>query len=81
MIAISRPEGVDIYNADGTLMIADLITFPFVNTASDYAWIPQPIWSTDSTAMVVVVPPQEPGRSPWQIPRYISGAQLRHQPI
>lgn len=60
MIAISRPEGVDIYNADGTLMIADLITFPFVNTASDYAWIPQPIWSTDSTAMVVVVPPQEP---------------------
>ena len=59
-IAISRPEGLDIYNADGSLMIANLITFPFVNTASEYAWIPQPAWSTDSTAMIVAIPPQDP---------------------
>jgi hypothetical protein len=60
LIAISRPEGMDIYNGDGSLLIADLITFPFVNTASEYAWIPDPVWSPDGTALVVVVPPQDP---------------------
>lgn len=60
LIAISRPEGMDIYTADGSLLISNLITFPFVNTASEYAWIPGPLWSKDSTQLVVVVPPQEP---------------------
>lgn len=60
LIAISRSEGLDIYNGDGSLMIANLITFPFVNTASEYAWIPDPLWSPDGSSLAVVVPPQEP---------------------
>ncbi len=60
LIAISRPEGMDIYFADGTLVLADLITFPFVNTASEYAFLPMPTWAADRPALAVVVPPQDP---------------------
>ena len=60
LIAISRPEGLDIYNADGTLVVADLVTYPFVNTASEYAWIPEVTWSADGTALAFTVPPQDP---------------------
>jgi len=60
LIAISRPEGMDIYNADGSLVLAGIITFPFVNTASEYAFLPMPTWSTDRPALAVVVPPQDP---------------------
>ncbi len=60
LIAISRPEGMDIYSADGSLVAADVITFPFVNTASEYAFLPMPTWSVDRPALAVVVPPQDP---------------------
>ena len=60
LIAISRPEGMDVYNGDGSLLIANLVTFPFVNTASEYAWIPDPLWSPDGSTLVLVVPPQDP---------------------
>jgi len=60
LIAISRPEGMDIYKADGSLVAADVITFPFVNTASEYAFLPMPTWSVDESALAVVVPPQDP---------------------
>ncbi len=60
MIAISRPEGLDIYNSSGSLMIANLVTFPFVNTASEYAFLAMPTWSADHPALAVVIPPQDP---------------------
>ena len=61
---ISKPEGIDLYNRDGSLLYPDLITYPFINTASDYAWIASPTWSDDGTSIITVVPPQEP----WAIP-------------
>ncbi|MBP8997790.1 MAG: hypothetical protein KBG10_05840 [Anaerolineaceae bacterium] len=63
-LLISKPEGVDLYSRDGNLLYQDLITYPFVNTASDYAWIANPSWSMDGTSVIIVVPPQEP----WEIP-------------
>lgn len=59
-IAISRPEGVDIYNAGGSLLTASVMTFDFVNTASEYAWVPSPVWSADSSLLAAVIPPKEP---------------------
>lgn len=63
-LLISKPDGVDLYSQDGNLLHQDLFTYPFVNTASDYAWIANPSWSMDGTSVIIVVPPQEP----WEIP-------------
>lgn len=63
-IAISLPTGVGTYNADGTLIDDNILTYPFVNTASEYAWVASPVWSADSTQMMVSVPPQDPWTEP-----------------
>lgn len=63
-IAVSRPEGVDLYSSDGTLLVKNVITYPFVNTASEYAWLAKPIWAPDGNAFVAIVPPQDPWASP-----------------
>jgi hypothetical protein len=63
-IAISQPTGVGTYNADGTLIDDNILTYPFVNTASEYAWVASPQWSADSTQMMVAVPPQDPWTDP-----------------
>lgn len=59
-IAISKPESLDIYHADGSLYSKALISFDFVNTASEYAWTPDPVWSPDSSSIGVAIPPQDP---------------------
>lgn len=84
LIAISRPEGMDIYNADGSVVAKDIITFPFVNTASEYAFLPIPTWSADRSALVAIVPPQDPwGQNPadssvyyWDLSQSTSTATL-----
>ena len=63
-IAISLPTGIAIYNADGSLVDGNVLTYPFVNTASEYAWVASPAWSADSTTLMVAVPPQDPWTEP-----------------
>jgi hypothetical protein len=63
-IAISIPTGVGTYNADGTLIDDTVLSYPFVDTASEYAWVASPAWSADSTQMMVSVPPQDPWTEP-----------------
>lgn len=63
-IAISYPEGINIYHADGSGLAAHVLDYPFVNTASEYAWVASPLWTADSTHLVTVVPPQDPWISP-----------------
>jgi Tol biopolymer transport system component len=63
-IAVSFPEGMDIYDASGVKLDRPVLAYPFINTASEYAWVASPAWSADSTTLVAVVPPQEP----WTIP-------------
>ncbi len=60
-IAVSFPEGMDIYDASGVKLDRPVLAYPFINTASEYAWVASPAWSADSTELVAVVPPQEPG--------------------
>jgi hypothetical protein len=59
-IAISIPTGIGVYNADGSVLAGSVLVYPFVNTASEYAWVAYPKWSADSTTLVAVVPPTEP---------------------
>lgn len=63
-IAVSFPEGLDIYNSSGEKLERPLLVYPFINTASEYAWVASPVWSADSSSLVAVVPPQDP----WTIP-------------
>lgn len=63
-IAVSYPEGMDIYDATGVKLDRPVLAYPFVNTASEYAWVASPAWSADSSTLVAVVPPQDP----WTIP-------------
>jgi hypothetical protein len=59
-LTISRPTGIDLYTAAGALVKADVITYDFVNTASEYAWVAVPAWKNDSSAFSAAVPPAEP---------------------
>lgn len=63
-IAISIPTGIGIYNADGSLVDDTVLAYPFVNTASEYAWVASPVWSGDSTTLMAAVPPQDPWTDP-----------------
>jgi len=63
-IAISVPTGVGTYNANGSLIDSSILVYPFVNTASEYAWVASPVWSADSSQMLVAVPPQDPWTEP-----------------
>ena len=63
-IAVSYPEGMEIYDSSGAKLDHPVLTYPFINTASDYAWVASPEWSADSSTLVVVVPPQDP----WSVP-------------
>jgi Tol biopolymer transport system component len=58
-IALSLPQAIELSNADG----ADrqhLLDFPFINTASEYAFKPAATWSLDSSSFLVLIPSAEP---------------------
>jgi len=59
-VAISNPEGIGIYSADGTLIDNSVLVYPFINTASEYAWTAYPIWSTNNSTLMAQTPPQDP---------------------
>lgn len=59
-VAISNPTGLEIYNAAGAKIAGPVLTHPFINTASEYAWTSYPIWSQDGESLLVRVPPQDP---------------------
>lgn len=59
-IAISLPEGIEIYNLDGSKLDRKVLAYEFVNTASEYAWVASPVWSADSQTLAAAVPPKEP---------------------
>ncbi len=63
-IAISLPEGIEIYNPDGSKLEKKVLAYEFVNTASEYAWVASPVWSADSKTLMAAVPPKEPFNDP-----------------
>lgn len=63
-IAISVPDGIEMYDSDGSKLDKKVLAYEFVNTASEYAWVASPVWSADSTTLVAAVPPKEPFADP-----------------
>lgn len=58
-LLIADAVSVSIADADGKNR-QELIQFPFVNTASEYPFIPQPVWSPDSSYGLVAISGPEP---------------------
>ena len=59
-IVITRSTGIDLYHADSSLLLANVVVHSFVNTASEYAWVATPSWQPDSSYFAVAIPPAEP---------------------
>lgn len=59
-VAISNPNGIAVYDSGGATIAGNILTYPFINTASEYAWTAYPIWSEDNTTLIARVPPQDP---------------------
>jgi hypothetical protein len=59
-IALSDHNSISLINADGSNLRPDVISFPMVNTASEYLLFPPPTWAPDSSYLRVVIPSAEP---------------------
>jgi hypothetical protein len=77
-LALTQATSIAFANIDGTGRSPDHLTFPSVITYSEYAYYPIPIWSGDGSAIVVVIPPEDPFLSDtaqvWRVP--LSGAAV-----
>ena len=74
-LLVADAESVSMMAADGSNR-RKLLSFPFVNTASEYAFIPQPVWAPDSSYGLVAISGPEPFGGPedsfttlWRLPR------------
>lgn len=59
-MALVTPERIDLMNTDGSDRRYGVVTYPFVYTYSEYAYHAVPIWSQDSSYLMVAIPPQDP---------------------
>jgi dipeptidyl aminopeptidase/acylaminoacyl peptidase len=73
-LLVADAESVSMMAADGSNR-RELISFPFVNTASEYAFMPQPVWAPDSSYGLVAICGPEPFGGPedsyttlWRLP-------------
>lgn len=72
-MALVKPDQISLLNPDGTGRL-DLLSFPLIYTYSEYALYPQPVWLPDSSAVRVIIPPQDPLGDPsaettlWHLP-------------
>lgn len=78
-LLLSRPEEIVRATLDGR--IQSLISFNFINTASEYIYYPTPRWTSDGSAAYVAIPSAEPfGPAPtarlWRIPASGGATQL-----
>ena len=59
-IAFMDPSSVNLLDADGSNRRDDILTFPFVNTASEFSFVPAAHWLPDSSEFWVIIPGVEP---------------------
>ena len=80
LLVVSSVYTVTMLNADGTNR-RNLVTFGYINTASEYSFRPWPVWAPDSSYALVAIPSTEPfapGATAelWQLPALGSAASL-----
>jgi Tol biopolymer transport system component len=59
-IAISRGQGLDLVNADGTNYRQNVLSFPSIITYSEYIYRPRPQWSADGSLFTIAIPSADP---------------------
>lgn len=79
-VILSQEDKVIRANLNGS-GAETLITFPFINTASEYIYYPQAQWTADNSQAFVAIPSQEPFASNataalWRIPSSGTAVQL-----
>jgi len=81
-LLVADEVSVSMMAADGSNR-RELLRFPFVNTASEYAFIPQPAWAPDSSYGLVAISGPEPFGEPeesyttlWRLPRTGNAEEL-----
>jgi len=77
-LALVLPTSIGFANIDGTGRSPEHLTFPSVITYSEYGYYPIPVWSSDGSAIDVVIPGEDPfvdfTARVWQVP--VSGAAV-----
>lgn len=72
--AIVTPTHISLVNVDGSNLRTHVLTYPEVITYSEYSYYPHPIWTRDSKALMVTIPPHDPQPVPvaptniWYVP-------------
>jgi hypothetical protein len=72
--AIVNSSSISLINVDGSNRRDNVLTYKFINTASEYAWYAEPSWAPGSNYLRVFIPPEDPWGTPgaptalWQIP-------------
>ena len=59
-IAITTPGKLFLVDADGAHRSPDLLSFTEVITSSEYRYYPEPVWTSDSSALLIAIPPHDP---------------------
>lgn len=59
-IAILRPDSIGLVDSDGSNLRPNLVAFPTVITYSEFQYYPQPVWASDSSALLVAIPSEDP---------------------
>lgn len=57
-IALSKPDSMAIVNSDGSSR-RESLRYPIILTYSEYQYYPEAVWLPDSSAVRVVVPPED----------------------
>lgn len=70
LIALARTDRINIFNVEGNSLLTAL-EFPAVNTYSDWSYMPQVVWLTDSTGFYTVIPASDPVGNPSQNSRFL----------
>lgn len=59
-IALVRPDSIGLADPDGSNSLPDLISYEPVITYSEFQYYAQPVWNSDSTAIMVTIPSPDP---------------------
>ncbi len=81
-LLVADAESVSLMDADGSNR-REMLSFPFVNTASEYAFMPQPVWAPDSSYGLVAIcgpevfgEPEDSYTTLWRLPRTGNAEEL-----
>jgi hypothetical protein len=73
-IALTSPSSLSLINVDGTNLRQNVLDYAPITTYSEYQYYAQPVWRTDSSSLLVAIPPPDPLAIPlppttlWQVP-------------